>query len=108
MKLVKKSEWFEFDSPIGEPDYDWKKYHGDEKYHIERYVKEDGDVIWFGINTNWVKKIDIGWTVLTTNEDAQPLKEYLPEIVYGSDRQYFKPCEEPIYEKLYNEKYGYI
>ena len=27
----------------------------------------------------------------------------LPEIVYGEDRNYFAPCEIPIYEKLYLE-----
>ena len=39
----------------------------------------------------------------TTNEDAKPLEKYLPEIVYGEDRNYFAPCEIPIYEKLYLE-----
>jgi hypothetical protein len=31
------------------------------------------------------------------------LEKYLPEIVYGDDRNYFAPCEIPIYEKLYLE-----
>ena len=35
--------------------------------------------------------------------DAKPLEKYLPEIVYGEDRNYFAPCEIPIYEKIYLE-----
>lgn len=99
MKLVRKSEWFEFDSPIGEPNV---KYY-DNKYVIERVVKSDGTVVWFGLETNWKRESDGIWRVLTTNENAMPLDKYLPEIVYGEDRMYFKECDMPIYEKLYIE-----
>ena len=99
MKIIKKSEWFELDSPIGEPNIKWNE---NEKYHIERLVKEDGTIIWFGQNTNWVKGKE-SWTILTTNENSIPLEKYLPDIVYGNDRTYFKPCDTPIYEKLYTK-----
>lgn len=99
MKLVRKSEWFEFDSPIGEPNV---KYYAN-NYVIERVVKSDGVVVWFGLDTNWKRESDGIWRVLTTNENAMPLDKYLPEIVYGGDRMYFKECDMPIYEKLYIE-----
>ena len=44
MKLLKKSEWFEFPSPIAEPDIKWNRNY---PYHIERLLKEDGEIIWF-------------------------------------------------------------
>lgn len=101
MKLSKKSEWFIFDSPIGEPEYHWEW----DKYTIERVVKENGETIWFGINVNWKKEKDGKWTVLSINENAKPLEKYLPDIVYGEDRIYWKPCEPPIYEQLYQKYY---
>jgi hypothetical protein len=52
--------------------------------------------------SDWHKRSD-PWTVLATNPDAKPLEKYLPEIVYGNDRVYWKECEMPIYEKLYLE-----
>jgi hypothetical protein len=100
IKLYKKSEWFEFDSPLGEPNEDWTNQG---KYLCERIVNKDGITIWFGININWKKEPDYGWEVLTENPDAKPLEKYLPEIVYGEDRTYWKDCEMPIYEKLYLE-----
>jgi len=51
----------------------------------------------------WKKEQNGEWTKLTTNENAKPLDKYLPEIVYGEDRNYFAICETPIYEKLYLE-----
>ncbi len=78
------------------------KYY-DNKYMIERVVKSDGVVVWFGLDTNWKRESDGIWRVLTTNENAMPLDKYLPEIVYGEDRMYFKECDMPIYEKLYIE-----
>ena len=36
-------------------------------------------------------------------EFAKSLEKYLPEIVSGNDRTYWKECEMPIYEKLYLE-----
>jgi len=101
MKATTKSEWFILDSPIGEPDYDWKKYHSKDEYHIERVINEQGEAIWFGIAVNWKKEKNGPWTVLSENPDAKPLEKYLPEIVYGSDRIVWKECEMPIYEKLY-------
>lgn len=103
MKSIKKIEWFELDSPIGEPEYDWKRYHGSNKYEIERLINEDGEIIWFGLSVNWKKTKDGTWTVLSENENAKPLVKYLPEIVYGSDRIYWKECETPIYEQLFND-----
>lgn len=103
MKLNAKSEWFELDSPIGEPEYDWKNCHSNDKYFIERIMNPDGSEIWFGININWKKDKGGEWTVLSTNENAKPLEKYLPDIVYGEDRTYWKPCDEPIYETLYQK-----
>lgn len=100
MKLISKEEWFELDSPIGEPS---EKWNPKDKYVIERKVRKDGAVIWFGLSVNWKKEKDGNWSVLATNEDAKPLEKYLPEIVYGEDRTYFKECEMPIYEKMYLE-----
>jgi len=102
MKLTKKSEWFVFDSPIGEPYINWKD--GDE-YHIKRVVREDGETVWFGISINWKKEKGGVWTVLSSNEMAKPLEKYLPNIVYGDDRICWKPCEPPIYEQLYQKYY---
>lgn len=98
MKLIKKSEWFELPSPLGEPEIEWNRSY---PYLIERIVKEDGDIIWFGLSVNWLKKKNGEWSVLSTNLDAKPLEKYLPEIVYGEDRNIFIPCDEPIYEQLY-------
>lgn len=101
MKVKKKSEWFEFDSPIGEPNEKWYN----ESYCIERLTHENGDVVWFGISVNWKKTKNGNWTVLATNYDAKPLEKYLPDVVYGEDRTYWKECDIPIYEKLYIELY---
>lgn len=98
MERLRKSEWFRLDRPIGEPDV---KFYGD-SYDIERFVDKDGTVIWFGLETNWKKVKGGKWTKLTTNEDAEPLEKYLPDIVYGSDRSIFVECDEPIYETLYS------
>ena len=97
MELIKKSEWFVLDRPIGEPDV---KYFED-NYCIERLVTEKGETIWFGLGVNWKKEKDGDWTVLTTDKNAKPLPQYLPDIVYGEDRIYFAPCPIPIYESLY-------
>jgi len=100
MKLISKDEWFELDSPIGELNEEWNPK---DKYFIQRKVIKDGSIVWFGLAVNWKKEKDGNWGVLTTNEDAKPLEKYLPEIVYGEDRNYFKECEMPIYEKMYLE-----
>lgn len=99
MKRITKSEWFIMEKPIGEPD---SAFTGDE-YQIQRVVDKDGVIIWFGCDINWKKEVDGNWTELTTIPDTKPLEEYLPEIVYGSDRTYWKECEMPIYEKMYIE-----
>jgi hypothetical protein len=100
IRLDKKSEWFILDSPIGEPN---EKWNTEDKYHIERVVKNDGSIIWFGISVNWKKELNGKWTELTINYDVKPLDKYLPDIVYGEGRMYWKECETPIYEKLYME-----
>ena len=99
MKRRIKSEWFILNRPIGEPETIW----GNDLYNIERLVREDGTIIWFGQNTNWRKEPNGEWEKLTTNENAKPLEEYLPKIIYGNSRTYYAPCEIPIYEKLYLE-----
>lgn len=99
MKALTKSEWFAMEKPFGEPD---ENIYNNE-YLIERYVYEDGSTVWFGIKINWKKEKDGNWTVLATNENAKPLEKYLPDIVYGEDRLYWKECEMPIYEKMYIE-----
>ena len=84
MELIKKSEWFKFNKPIGEPDI----IYYDKEYHIERLVDIDNNyTIWFGLDTNW--KRDIG-------------SEQWEFLLMGK----FYPCDQPIYEKLYMEKYG--
>ena len=100
IKFISSREWYEFPSPIGEPNEKWVYNY---PYQIERVVTHTGEIIWFGCSVNWKKEKDGNWGVLATNENAQPLEKYLPEIVYGEDRTYFKECEEPIYETLYRE-----
>lgn len=98
MKLIKRSEMFQFPSPIGEPDVHWIP---SDPYYISRIVTEDGTIIWFGLKTNWMKKPEQGWTVLGINHEAKPLPHYLPDIVYGEDRTSFIECDPPIYEVEY-------
>lgn len=110
MKLKSKSEWFEFPSPIGEPEINWTYSY---PYCIERVVKEDGYIIWFGLNTNWVSK-DGGksWTYLGTDETVEMIPEFINDRgqlcggYYPEGRSIFIPCEPPIYEIMYREKYG--
>lgn len=101
MIAATKSEWFILDSPVGEPEYNWDKFHGKNKYHIQRFINEDDETIWFGINVNWKKEKNGPWTVLSENPEAKPLEKYLPDIVYGGDRIVWNECEMPIYEQLY-------
>lgn len=98
MKLHTRSEWLRLKSPIAEPEVKWNRK---EPYFIERVIRQDGSIVWFGQAVNWVKEVNGDWTVLTTNENAKPLEKYLPDIVYGEDRTYFKKCKTPIYEELY-------
>lgn len=100
MKLLKRQEWLELPSPLGEPNEKWPY---DYPYQIERIENMDGSTVWYGLAVNWKKEANGPWTVLSTNEDAKPLEKYLPEIVYGEDRIYWKECEMPLYEKMYQE-----
>jgi hypothetical protein len=100
MIALRKSESFMLDSPLAEPDVRWNPK---DKYITERVVDEHGSIIWFGYGVNWKKEKGGKWGVLTTNKDAKPLEKYLPEIVYGEDRTYFKECETPLYELMYEE-----
>jgi len=103
MKLVSKSEWFEFDSPIGEPELNWFE----ENYEIERLTKENGDVIWFGQSVNWQKLNGGKWTVLSDDENVKPIKTYYDKegningYHYPEGRTIWVECEPPIYEKEY-------
>jgi hypothetical protein len=97
MTPLTKREEFILDSPIGEPDIVWRE----PQYIIERVVKEDGTIVWFGQGTNWV--YDKQWTKLAEDSTVKPLEEYLPDIVYPGERNIFVPCEEPIYETLYKQ-----
>lgn len=98
MKLHRKSEWFELDSPLAEPNERWSKT---EKYLVKRLTYPDGTIVWFGCSINWQKKPDGEWTELSINHNAKPIEKYLPEIVYGEDRIYWKPCDIPLYEQMY-------
>lgn len=95
MRLSKKSEWFIFDKPLMEPSV---LFYGKE-YHIERVVKSNGEIVWFGLNTNWVKEKGKNWSFLTTDDNIKP------DPVYPSSRSIFKECPEPIYETLYKKFY---
>ncbi len=109
MKLLSKSEWFEFPTPLGEPEIIWQY---DYPYTIERIVKEDGKIVWFGQGTNWVKEKNDNWTYLGVDENIKPTIFIKGEngmgdyAEYPKERSIFIPCEPPIYEKLYIETYG--
>lgn len=103
MKFVTKSEWFELDSPLGEPNLKWAATRTEKgkivpnTYLIERTEDKDGKIVWFGQETNWVKNPGESWTVLSTNYEVMPDTNG----VYPEGRTYFASCETPIYEKLY-------
>jgi len=73
MKVIHKKEWIQFESSFAEPELKVSPYW------TERFSK-DGEVIWFGHNTNW-KRENGRWSKLEGSE--------------------FISCEEPIYETLY-------
>lgn len=94
MKLLTKSEWFLFDSPIGEPEVHYRE----DDYAIERLVKEDGTTVWFGLGINWTKDPEEDfWRVLSVDES---IKEIEPGV-YPEERLVFLPCETPVYEIEY-------
>ena len=112
-----KSEWFEMDSPLGEPGLKWEKERWNEKYTakepntywIERTTKRNGEIIWFGQGVNWKKEKDGVWTVLGYDENVKPTKTYYNPDGSISGHEYpenwtiWIPCEEPIYETLYKQ-----
>ena len=98
MNLFRKEEWFEFESPVGEPEINWinqkentgcsyKNDKGEIKYVINRTVNILGEPIWFGQKTTWVKKENKYWTILT----------------YKNKEKVFTPCDTPVYETLYEK-----
>ncbi len=109
MKLHSKSEWLELESPLAEPNVKWDVERWNTKYTekepntylTERTVESDGKIVWFGIGINWKKEPNEGWTVLSTDESIKPLEE--GGCVYPKGRICWKPCETPIYEKLYQQ-----
>ncbi len=98
IKLESKSEWFILDKPFAEPNERW---NDEDKYHIERLVRRDGATVWYGLSTNWKKELNGEWKELSTNYDAKPLEKWLPDTIYGEDRQYWKECGIPMYEQMY-------
>ena len=96
IKLNKKEEVFKFEYSIEQPSI--------KPYSTNRVEYEDGEVVWFGISTNWKRNNNI-WYKLSTNHNAKPLEKYLPDIIYGSDRTIWEECVMPIYEELYIEYY---
>ena len=103
MKTGKKSEWFELDSPIAEPNI---KYRQD-SYWIERLTKDNGDVVWFGQDVNWQKLNGGEWTVLGVDKNIKPIETFyntdgsIDGYTYPEGRQIWIECDLPIYEKLY-------
>lgn len=115
IKFISKSEWFEFERPLAEPNIKWNPtratINGEElnTYEIGRIVKRNGDIVWFGQGTNWVKKPNESWTVLGEDENVKPIETYynpdgsISGFHYPEGRQIWIPCEPPIYETLYQE-----
>jgi hypothetical protein len=73
MKIIKKTYLVEFPETIENGS---SKILCDKPYYIER-TETDGEVIWWGCNTNW-KSINGEWYMLIAGE--------------------FVPCDEPEYE----------
>lgn len=78
IKILQKSEIIKFDSPLAEPELNWSE----PDYTIERKVTTNNEIVWYGINTNWIFENNKWFKLI------------------GSD---FVECEEPIYETLYKE-----
>ena len=109
IEFISKEEWFKFETCLAEPEQQkWIKK--EEGYSTNRKVSEDGRIVWYGIGINWKKEPGGNWTELAINENAKPLEKYLPDIVYGEDRTYWKECDDmPIYEQIYlwNKQYNW-
>ena len=115
IKFLSKSEWFEFEKPLAEPEIKWAEVrstiNGEEPntYEIERLVKPSGDIVWFGQRTNWVKKPNESWAYLGEDESVKPIEvikgmgDEGDSFVYPENRNIWIPCEPPIYETLYQE-----
>lgn len=101
MEFRSKSEWFEMKLPIGEPD-NCIDYIGD-SYWTERRVEVDGSTVWYGIDVNWKKEKDGEWTVLGRDSNIDPIEQGEGYVVYPQGSTIWIPCEEPIYERLYNK-----
>lgn len=118
MKLTHKSEWFEFPSPIGEPDVKWDEFCWDNKYEnripntysIERTEDRDGKIVWMGYHTNWVKNPGKVWVYLGTDETVEMIPEYFNEKgercggYYPEGRSIWITCDPPIYEVMYQRE----
>ena len=110
-KTREKSEWFEMDSPLGEPELKWEKERWNEKYTakesntywIERVTKRNGEIIWFGQEVNWRKQKDKSWEILGTDYSVLPIKDADGNEYYPEGRTIWIQCEEPIYETLYKQ-----
>lgn len=106
IKFLSKSEWFEFEKPLAEPKIKWTT---NEPYRIERIVRDNGEIVWFGQGVNWVKKPNESWTYLGKDENVKPIETYynpdgsISGHYYPEGRQIWIPCEPPIYETLYQE-----
>ena len=108
MEARNKSEWFELDKPIGESNI--VKSYREDSYWIERVVKNNGEIVWFGLSTNWVSK-DNGktWKYLGVDETVEMIPETKNERgewvggYYPEGRNIWLDCELPIYERLYLE-----
>lgn len=115
IKFISKSELFQFERPLAEPEIKWAKtratINGEEPnaYEIERLVKPNGDIVWFGQRTNWVKKPNESWTYFGEDENVKPIQvikggwDEGDTFVYPENRHIWIPCEPPIYEVLYQE-----
>ena len=111
-----KSEWFELDSPVGEPEIKWEKERWDitytkkepNTYLIERVINREGEIIWFGLSKNW-KNIKGQWKVLGEDENVKPTETYynsdgtISGHTYPEGRIIWIDCKEPIYETLYKK-----
>ena len=103
-----KSEWFELNKPIGEPKI--AENYKEDSYWIERVLKDNGEIVWFGMGTNWISKDDgQTWQYLGVDETVEMIPETLNERgeweggYYPEGRSIWIDCDTPIYEKLYRK-----